>query len=450
MIARAAAVVHAMRRLLSRSEWLVRLFRLPRADGPPTAPGLILVQIDGLSRHQLERALAAGNMPFLKRLLSHEDYRTHTLYSGLPSTTPAVQAELLYGVEAAVPAFCYRDSGTGEVVRMFEPQPAARVEDALRRRGAPLLQGGSAYLDVFTGGADEPHFCPASLGWGDILIGANPFALVVLLVSNAYSLLRTGLLLLLELVLAVADFFRGLIDGHDFAKELKFVPTRVAICILLRELVTIGAKLDITRGLPVIHANFLGYDEQAHRRGPASLFAHWTLKGIDDAVARIGRAAARSTRRDYELWIYADHGQADAESYAKRHGRSVGDAIAEVFADLQNRRDQPGAADALGIETQRVRHLGGRRIQRVLPVYQAARAEALPADLTVTALGPLGLVYLPHALAEREREHLAAAMVARVGIPLVLTPGPDGTARAWTAAGRFVLPRDAAARNSPG
>lgn len=442
MIARAAAVVHAVRGLLSRSEWIVRLFRLPRTDEPSTAPGLIMVQIDGLSREQLERALTAGKMPFLKRLIGREDYRLHTLYSGLPSTTPAVQAELFYGVETAVPAFSFRDDVSGQVVRMFEPEPAARIEDELRQRGAPLLQAGSAYLDVYTGGADEPHFCPASLGWGGVLRGANPAALALLLVTNAYSLLRTGILLVLELILAVADFFRGLIEGRDVIKELKFVPTRVAICILLRELVTIGAKLDIARGLPVIHLNFLGYDEQAHRRGPKSFFAHWSLKGIDDAIARIWRAAVRSRGRDYELWVYADHGQADCESYARRHGRSVGAAIADLITDLPvNLRP----TDTIGIETQRVRHLGGRRIQHVLPVYGADQAETAPAEVTVAALGPLGLVYLPNDLAAGERDRLAAAMVATADIPLVLARDADGTALAWTAAGRFHLPRDAVA-----
>ncbi|MCG8695909.1 MAG: endonuclease/exonuclease/phosphatase family protein [Minwuiales bacterium] len=442
MITRAAVVLHAVRRLLSRSEWMVRLFRLPRATESPMAPGLIMVQIDGLSRAQFERALAAGEMPFLKRLATQYGYRTHTLYSGLPSTTPAVQGELFYGVQTAVPAFCYRDSRSGQVVRMYEPRPAANVEDALQQHGMPLLKGGSAYLDVFTGGAEESHFCPASLGWGGVIRGANPAVLAVLLLSNAFSLLRTAVLLILELFLAAGDFAHGLIEGRDFVKELKFVPTRVAICILLRELVTIGAKLDIARYLPIIHLNFLGYDEQAHRRGPSSFFAHWALKGIDDSIARIWRAAERSQLREYELWVYADHGQADVDSYAKTHGRSVGAAVADVFAEFRNRCNAPLPEDAHGIETQRVRNLGGQSFQRLFPVYPAVLAERDATEVTVTALGPLGLVYLPHPLAPHDRHRLAAALVAKAEIPMVLASEADGEALVWTSAGRFRLPQD--------
>src|SRR5690606_16814703 len=154
---------------------------------------------------------------------------------------------------------------------------------------------------------------------------------LALLLANLYSFLRIGVLLLLEVLLATVDFFRGLFHGRSFIKELKFVPTRVAICILLRELCVIGAKMDLSRGLPIVHLNLLGYDEQSHRRGPDSLFAHWTLKGIDDAVARLWRAAQRSPLRHYEVWVYSDHGQSHTTSYFKLHGRSIQQALSKAF-----------------------------------------------------------------------------------------------------------------------
>ena len=93
-------------------------------------------------------------------------------------------------------------------------------------------------------------------------------------------------------------------------------------------------KIDVARGLPVIHLNFLGYDEQAHRRGPSSLFAHWTLKGIDDAIARIWRAAQRSAHRHYDVWVYSDHGQEEVKPYHVLYDRSIEDAVSGVFAGL--------------------------------------------------------------------------------------------------------------------
>jgi hypothetical protein len=277
VIAQLEKTLRRLRRSISRSEWMIRLLGLSTSEGTAASAGLLLIQIDGLSHHQLQHAIERGEMPFLKKLMGREQYRLHQLYSGLPASTPAVQAELFYGVRTAVPAFSFRDSESGGKVRMFEPAAAARVESKLESLGVPLLKNGSAYSNIFTGGAAEAHFCASELGWGDVLRAANPLVIVTMIIANAYSALRTLALLVVEFFLALADCINGLIDGQNLLKELKFVPTRVAISIGLRELITIGAKIDTTRGLPIVHVNYLGYDEQSHRRGPSSAFAHGSL-----------------------------------------------------------------------------------------------------------------------------------------------------------------------------
>ena len=262
MIARWSAKLGRLRRWVSRNEWTVRLLGLSHSSGTEVEPGLVLVQIDGLSRRQIERALRRGRMPFLRRLLRRERYRLRTMYSGMPSTTPAVQGEFFYGVPMAVPAFCFRDSDTGVLVRMFDPEPAAKIERELVARGqTPLLADGSSYADIYSGGAAEPHFCPAAIELNRPLKSVNVLRFVGVLLWHLPSAVRIMVLALVETALAIVDFFRGIIAGRDLWKELKFVPSRVAVAIVLRELVTIGAMADTTRGLPVIHLNLLGYDE---------------------------------------------------------------------------------------------------------------------------------------------------------------------------------------------
>lgn len=443
MISRIEVFFRSLRRSLSRSELAVRLLRLaPAADGI-TEPGLILIQLDGLSHPQLRRALDQGKMPFLKRLLMREHYRLHPLYSGVPSTTPAIQAELFYGVRQAVPCFSFLHRQSGQVFRMYEPAAAATIEKELASQGRPLLAGGSAYADIFTGGAAESHFCPASLGWGGLLQAANPFALLFLLCTNIFSLLRTMVLLGLEFMLALTDFCRGIIAGHDLGKELKFIPTRVGICILLRELITIGVKMDIARGLPIIHLNFVGYDEQAHRRGPSSLFAHWALKGIDDAIARIWRATRRAARREYDLWIYSDHGQEAATTYLQQQGRSLQEAVTEVLARETASLASVAGGSQAGEQAQRVRLLGGKRIQRLFATERRNETHAFPeGGPLVTALGPVGLIYLPLDQDRNARSSLARRLVAEADIPMVLLRETGGRARVFTAAGEFVLPEE--------
>lgn len=380
-----------------------------------------MIQIDGLSLHEFQQALKQGQMPFAQRLIEQEHYRLNRQYSGLPASTPAVQAELFYGIKTAVPAFTFKDCARGKIIRMFEPDAAAAIEKTLTGQAVELLlEGGSAYADNFTGGAQEAHFCPASLGWGSSLRNARPLVFCLLLVSHLYSFLRTGILLLVELVLALIDCTRGLSRGYTFVKELAFIPTRVAISILLRELVVIGAKIDMARGLPVIHLNFLGYDEQAHRRGPDSQFAHWTLQGIDDAIKRLWRTSKRSQWRQYDVWIYSDHGQIKVSAYHQHTGQTVDQAVETVFNQLAAGRKPGPPSPPESIQTQRVNLLGGRFFQRLFARVHLKPDGSEAKRAEVAALGPVGFVYPKVRLTPTERAEIARELTQQHDIPAIV------------------------------
>lgn len=443
MLTRVEVCFRRIRRSLSRSVWLARLLKLSSSEGAPSRPGLVMIQVDGLSRTELEKALEKGEMPFLKRLREREHYKVHTHYSGLPSTTPAVQAELFYGIPCAVPSFSFRYPPTGRIVRMYEPGVAAEVEERLERDGEEgLLTGGSAYSDNFTGGAEESHFCASSMGWGRALRSANPLVLIAFLLTNLYSFIRVGALLVVETVLGLVDLVRGLMRGYDLVKELKFVPTRVAITILLRELCVIGGKIDISRGLPIIHINLLGYDEQSHRRGPTSLFAHWTLKGIDNAIERLWRATQQAPWRHYEVWVYSDHGQAEMTSYDRAIGYSFESALNETLTALDERLPVSQPISLSGHQTHRVRFLGGHRFQRLFKV-EHHDPEHSHDGVQVTALGPIGHLYFPWSITGDERTFIARELANKHGVPAVLVVESPGRLKAYTKSGEFQLPEDA-------
>ena len=459
MLTRIATRLRIWRRRVSRSEWLARMLKLQINEREPDAPALVLIQIDGLARPQLDRALAEGKMPFLKKLIEREHYHLDHMYSGVPATTPAVQAEIFYGVKAAVPAFGFMSTDSQEMLRMYESNAANKIEKRLTDAGhEPLLKQGSCYVSVFRAGAenDEAHFCPASQGWGPSLKEAGPKALLLMVLANLWSLIRTAGLLLLELILSIADFFRGLTTGQDFLRELMFIPTRIAITILMRELSTVGVKIDIARGLPVIYINLLGYDEQSHRRGPSSKFAHWTLKGIDDAVARIWRAAHRSSRRHYDVWIYSDHGQEDSTPYETLHGRSFASAVSEALSELpenvSGNRITSDEASNPGVQLQRVRLFGGQWVQKLFPIRTTKEAPDHEAPMALSAMGPLALLYNIHCR-EAAPAEIARLLVEKTKAPMVLyadttstVTGEDGEpvskVRGWWRDGAIALPED--------
>jgi len=391
MISRVEVFLRNLKRIFSRSEWTIRLLRLVKLKQAVPEPGLVMVQIDGLSMTQFNRALQKRNLPFLQGLLSKERYILRSFYSGLPSNTPAVQGELFYGVKGCIPAFHFLDRQSGRTVKMLDIAFVKEFEKRLSAQGSGLLAGGSSYSDIFTGSAKESHCCWSRMGWEGVLWAANPFVFPFLVILYADIFIRTFVLVFIEFFLALFECMRGTLKGRLFFRELELVWQRSLVCVFLREFITAGVCIDIMRGVPVIHVNFLGYDEQAHGRGPSSKFAHWSLRGIDDAIKRIDNVIQQSPYRHYDLWVYSDHGQTKTTPYFVKYGRTIEEAVKELFDDA-----------------------------------------------IVTAMGPLGHIYVNKGLNTEDVYSYAKKLVSQAKIPLVLTR--DGSrVLAWTPRGCFML-----------
>src|SRR6266849_2382114 len=74
-----------------------RWMRLAPPLGETSRRRFLIVQIDGLSRTLLDRALAGGSLRGLRRLLASGRLALRDLSVGLPSSTPAFQAAIMYG-----------------------------------------------------------------------------------------------------------------------------------------------------------------------------------------------------------------------------------------------------------------------------------------------------------------------------------------------------------------
>lgn len=441
------SLIRKLRRRISRSEWAIALLGLPVSKGTGNQPGLVMIQIDGLSRKQMERAMNAGRLPFLRRLLRRENYQLRTFYSGLPASTPAVQAELFYGARDAVPAFSFLNREAKRVFDMFDAECAREVESQISAQGDGLLRGGSSWSNIYTGGAsrEESHFCASRLGLGDVFRSRPVLELLTFPLLHFPSLVRLVALLLVEFLIAIGDLFSGVFRGENLLMEFRTLLSRVAVCIFLREVLTVGVKIDVTRGLPIVHANFLGYDEQAHRRGPDSAFAHWTLKGIDRAIQKIYRAAHRSGRRDYQVWIYSDHGQEKTRLFTN-DGKELDGVIRSLLEGfdpqiqpVEKRRKAPR-------HRARILRKSGDRI------IEGYREEISTGDeeqwFSVAAMGPVGHIYLIHPSAQAQKLQLAERLARQGGVPGVLLCNPSGELE-WLFDGKRIVVPDEAARFLP-
>ncbi|MEO7297077.1 MAG: endonuclease/exonuclease/phosphatase family protein [Verrucomicrobiota bacterium] len=432
------------RRRINRSEWAIRRLKLSTSENTSTEPGILLIQIDGLSRRQMERALHRGRLPFLKDILERQNYTLSTFYSGIPSTTPAVQGELYYGVKCAVPAFSFLERARKRVLTMFKPDCAKAIESKLAEKGEGLLKDGSSWSNIYTGGATlaESHFCGASIGPGDLWKSASLFGFLSIVALQFPSVLRLIILSFVEFFVALWDSIRGIFKGENLFKELKFLFVRISVCVALREFITIGAKVDLARGLPIVHVNFLGYDEQSHRRGPNSLFAHWSLKGIDYAIRRLYREAKRSTRRDYQVWFFSDHGQEATRSFEEKFPGGVELAVENALANLEKkasirraRKQQPHS------QINWTRKPSKKCLDREMA--EELLTEEEEKSFSVAAMGPVGHVYLANPLNLEEKRELAERLVKSGRVPGVLFKSAAGQVAWIHSRGMITLPQDA-------
>jgi endonuclease/exonuclease/phosphatase family metal-dependent hydrolase len=443
-----------IRRWFNRSERAVNWLGLSRDQGQSHEPGLVMIQIDGLGREQFERALAKGRLPFLRRLMKREGYSLKSLYAGVPSTTPAVQAELFYGKKSALPAFSYLDPADSSVVRLYDPPAAKRLEQTLALEADGLTKGGAAYGNIFGGGAEEAetHFCVSALGWSELRRGLNPLTYLLLILMNFMSVLRVLALIVAELGLSIVDFVKGVRSGQDLRSEAKFILARVGVCIGLRELIVIGACMDIARGLPIIHLNLAGFDEQAHRRGPNSAFAHWVLKGVDHAIRRVWIDAKKAPARDYRVWIYSDHGQETTIPYIALVGRKIQTVVAELMQEVigVDATHQDAAEWHEKWHEQLQPSLSYRSGTLSPKSWRERIAADFPADFhrpgntRVIALGPVGFVYAPRRLSFAEKSALAAALTEHHKIPCVFAFDDAHQLFAWISGRRLTLPEQRA------
>ena len=292
---------------------LVRWLRLGRAPAPGR-PRLLIVQIDGLSRAVLERALAEGRMPALRRLLERGRHRLVPMSVGLPTSTPAFQMAAMYGVRPDIPGFHYHDKRRRSDIYFPRGGDAAWVEahQAAGRRG--IVAGGSTYGCVFTGGAVNNLFSFARLKRpsGAGLAQAASAAVVLLWVAIKSVIVSAG---------AIGRALLGFVaDPVEAPRGWKLLAMKIAVSVWVRQLFTLSASRDLYNGAPAVYVNYLDYDVVAHAYGPRSRRALRALRSVDRALQQLLRTVRRVPEHAYDVYVLSDHGQAHCTPFDRLSG----------------------------------------------------------------------------------------------------------------------------------
>lgn len=328
------------RRAAGPLEAFVRWARMPRPTPEPRRR-FVVIQIDGLSHGALQEALARRYMRTTARLLKQGQLGLIRTPVGLPTSTPAYQAGLMYGGPVDIPAFEFLDKRTGEYLWFPHPWASSRVEafHAQGRRG--IMAGGRTYGCIFGGGAADTvltfaHLLRPSPPWGRLGVRARLVPLLVLgwvtvktLGLTAYQIARWG-------GSAARDFALGRRITSPRGRLLRLV-----ISGWLRELFTLGVTDDLYAGVPALYVNFVDYDVSAHAWGPTHRRALRALRFVDASIRDIWRVARRVPELAYDVFILSDHGQTTSVAFEPAGGPT---AAAEAVLEVFRRTGQPALA----------------------------------------------------------------------------------------------------------
>ena len=408
-----------------------------------SGPGLLVIQLDGVSEPLMRQALTAGAMPTVSQWLRGGSHRLRRWHTGLPATTPGGQSVLLHGDVTTVPSFRWYDKDLGRLVVANQPADTAEIERAMSDGRGLLADGGVSVSNMFSG--DAPH---RLLTMSDARLPSSDRGLA------SFAVTRTGFVR--SIVLFIGQM---LTEWHQGRRQRRrgvlprvrrggaFVFLRGLTTVVLRDLNLSVVSEHMARGAPVVFVDFVDYDEVAHHAGPSRPESMRTLENLDRVLQLFEDLAAEVTR-NYEIVVVSDHGQAQGSTFRQLSGRTLADTVEELAAEsLQHRGDDRpvetwGPANVLLTSASHAPRGLGRLARRMSRRRSGADAGRVPDPIAVAAAGSLAHLYVTDVpgrvgleTVEKRFPGLVDGLVAHPQIGLVVARRDDGTLVARGTAG---------------
>jgi uncharacterized membrane protein YvlD (DUF360 family) len=376
-------------------------------------PGVLFLQIDGLSHPVLQRAMRNGDAPTLARWVSSGSHRLMSWETDWSSQTGVSQAGLLLGANDDMPAFRWLEKDTGELLVSNHPKSAAAIEHRLSTGTGLLAVDGASRGNIFTGDAADAVLTMSVAGKRKGRVGAGYYGYF----SRPSAVIRTLLGCLAEILREVhqAAVARRTNVQPRVHRGGAYPLLRAFTTIITRDVLVATLIDDMRLGRSVVYADFVGYDEVAHHSGVERRDALGALRDMDRELGRIERASRLMTR-PYRIVVLSDHGQSQGPTFRTRFGESLEDVVrAAAGAGVQLPAPVAPAgeeswgyaggavqevASGTGVVGRVARRVGrGRRSESgdvLLGAEQGSHEAPAGSDVVVLASGNCGLVYLTH------------------------------------------------------
>ena len=405
-------------------------------------PGVIFLEIDGLSHDVLRRAMRDGDAPTLARWVREGTHRLEGWETDWSSQTGACQAGLLHGSNEDMPAFRWWEKDRGTAIVTNHPRDAAELERRHSDGHGLLHAGGASRANILSG--DAPH---TMLTMSTVLtrrgrIGRDYAAYF----ARPYAAVRTATLCIADIARERRAASRQLRDDVQprVPRSRSYAVVRAWATVVQRDLQIASVIGDMMAGRPVVYTTFLAYDEVAHHSGVERHDTLAVLRQVDGQIRRV-ETAIPDAPRPYRLVVLADHGQSQGATFLDRYGVTLEDlvdaacesdhvlgaaggedeSLAYLSAGLTEVASEDSAAGhAVRTATQHRR--AGGAVSLSTEARAEIQADEVP-EVAVMASGNLGLVSFPRepgrVTLERITElhpRLIPALLAHEGIAFVL------------------------------
>jgi hypothetical protein len=432
-----------------------RLVARNRGRAPEPTPGLLVVQIDGLSLPVLNHAIRGGRVPVLGGLVRDDGATLHPWVALLPPTTPASQAGILHGRNDSIVGFRWYEKSSNRLLVANHPDDAAEIVRRVSDGSGLLADDGASIGNLLTGDAPRSYLTMATIAEGN---PADSGRRLRGFLATSVNYLRLLVLMFGEMAkeLYQAERQRGRSVEPRMPRGLQYAVERAVTNIALRTVSTAFVIEEMFRGTPTIYVDYTGYDAIAHHCGPERAEAIDALAGIDQAIGSLVKAA-RHTGRAYRLVVLSDHGQCLGATFSQRYGRPLEAIIAALLPDSMSVVGTTDSVESAGIGRRIAAELSrgpgiGSLLARLLPSalrpFQggAKRDTATAPDVVVASSGNLAHVYftsqpdrMNDATIEARYPHLIEALAVHPGIGALLVRSASGHALVVGPHGRLDL-----------
>jgi uncharacterized membrane protein YvlD (DUF360 family) len=314
---------------------VARLARKRTKAGDVTdVPGIVFVQLDGLSHAVLGRAMRSGDAPNIHRWIRDGSHRLVAWETGWSSQTGVSQCGILHGSTTDMPAFRWVDKSTGTVLVSNHPKCAAAIEQAHSDGNGLLAHNGSSYGNLFTGDAERAVLTMSGAGRRkEGRTGAGYFGYFARPGQAVRTLNAAVVEIARERVAARRQRRWGVEPRVE--RDWVYALLRTFTTVVTRDVSVQGVINDMCEGRAAIYVDMLGYDEVSHHSGPERVDTLAVLRDLDRQLARIARTT-RWTPRPYKIVVLSDHGQTQGATFEQRTGRTLAELVADLCGEAES------------------------------------------------------------------------------------------------------------------